>query len=181
MGGLEGLKRRCGAILALNFWGWWVLALRGNQSQMGGVVWGWGCGRIPWAPRLDWNASPGSRSAQVGKLGSARVRDACTPGLGVGRRGAAGARAGWRLHSNGLRSPHTLAQLDPGRGRERDGQIQVPAGQRRKSTRAARGPADVWPGPRCLPRHPLSPLALPKHWSPRPWVPRVSGRLQGQR
>lgn len=92
------------------------MALCGNRSQMGGAAWEWGAGRIPWAPRGD--VSPGSRSARLGKWGSARVRRACIPGPGARRRCAPGAGAGWRLHSNGLRSQHTGAPLDPGRGRE---------------------------------------------------------------
>lgn len=48
------------------------MALRGKQSQMGGAAWGWGVGRIPWAPGVDGDVNPGSRSAWVRKLGSAR-------------------------------------------------------------------------------------------------------------
>lgn len=39
---------------------------------MGGAAWGWGAGRIPWAPGVDGDVNPGSRSAWLGKLGSAR-------------------------------------------------------------------------------------------------------------
>lgn len=104
----------------------------------GGSCVGMGCrahpsgaqrGREPWirlGPAREVGLGPGSGAP-------------APPGPGARRRGAAGAGAGWRLHSNGLRSRHTLAPLAPGRRREPGtrgaggGPIQVPAAQRSRS------------------------------------------------
>lgn len=131
---------------------------------------------------IDWDASPGSRSARVGKLGSAQVLCSYIPGPGAGKRVAAGAGAGWGLHSNGLRSPHSLAPVDPGRGREQSARGAVGRGKSRspwaRGTGARgppRDPAAAWPGSGIYPRtrSPLRPCP-DKRWAPSPWEPRVS-------
>ena len=186
MEGHEGSKRkRQGAIPALSFWGCWVLVLRGNQAKMGGPCAGVGVRGASLArpEYIDWDASPGSRSARVGKLGSAQVLCAYTPGPGAGKRVAAGAGAGWGLHSNGLCSLHSLARVDPGRGREQGSRGAVGRGKSRSPWArgtGARGPphhpADAWPGSGIYPRihSPLRPCP-DKRWAPRPWERRVSG------
>lgn len=104
-----------------------------------------GCRAHPLGARSRWGREPWVQIGLGPEVGLGPVRRACTPGPGARRRGVAGARAGWRLHSNGLRSLHTLAPLDPGRGRELGtrgaggGQIQGPEGQGRRSARAVWG------------------------------------------
>lgn len=111
-----------------------------------------GCRAHPLGARRRWGRGSWVQIGLAREVGLGLLRRACTPGPGVRRRGAAGAGAGWRLHSNGLRSLHTLAGLDPGRGRERGprgaggGQIVAPEDQGRRSARAVWG-REGYPGP----------------------------------